>query len=468
MIIQKKSGETERTILIAMITEKTVLSKITTKWERDMFSSKWSNLIGKWCVSYYKKYKKAPNKAIKGIFQSWAEDKQKTDKDTVILIEKFLDSLSEEYEDGDGINVDYIVDMSSTYFNKIKLEKLIDTIQGDLDRSELDKATSRVTEFSQVELGIGAGIDLFKDKDAVFEAFDRKVDVLIEYPGSLGVFFGDSLCRDGFIAFQGPEKFGKSFWLLDIAWNALMQGRKVAYFIIGDMSQHQVIKRIGTRAARHPFRMKGGFPATLKYPKSIRRDVDEKVTEIKYGEKEFKAPLSKQKVWRMLKKLGKGKREMFKVSAHPSLSLTVPALEDVIQNWEHNGWGIPDVVVIDYADNLASSDKGIAETRNQINLTWKQMRALSQNLHGLVVTATQSDIASYQVETQSRLNFSEDKRKFAEVTGFLAINRTQEEILKGITRLNWLALRDEEFSESQCVYVAGSAALANPAIVSTF
>ena len=56
MRIETKDANEERTILIGMIVDKTVLGRIVIKWERDMFSSKWANLISAWCKKYYDKY----------------------------------------------------------------------------------------------------------------------------------------------------------------------------------------------------------------------------------------------------------------------------------------------------------------------------------------------------------------------------------------------------------------------------
>ena len=63
---------------------------------------------------------------------------------------------------------------------------------------------------------------------------------------------------------------------------------------------------------------------------------------------------------------------------------------------------------------------------NQINTTWKQLRALSQDRHCLVVTATQANAGSYTREApMDRRSFSEDKRKLAHATG-ISTSRLQE------------------------------------------
>ena len=124
------------------------------------------------------------------------------------------------------------------------------------------------------------------------------------------------------------------------------------------------------------------------------------------------------------------------------------------------------MIVIDYADILAMNDA--KDERGQINETWKALRTLSQVFHCLVVTATQADAKSYDTDTMSMANFSEDKRKFAHVTGMFGINQTPPEKNKQLYRLNWLVLRESEFDVNKTVHVASCLKIANPAVCSCF
>jgi len=124
-----------------------------------------------------------------------------------------------------------------------------------------------------------------------------------------------------------------------------------------------------------------------------------------------------------------------------------------------------DVVVIDYADILLMESGD--DNRNKINECWKQLRRLSQTWHCLVITATQSDAASYTAGTMGRQHFSEDKRKLAHVTGMIGLNQTEDEKEEAIMRLNWIARRESHYVERKCIYVVGCLPIANPAIKST-
>ena len=73
-----------------------------------------------------------------------------------------------------------------------------------------------------------------------------------------------------------------------------------------------------------------------------------------------------------------------------------------------------------------------SSTRDNQNEVYKEMRALSQEKHCLVISADQSDAASYDKHSLSMNNFSEDKRKYGHVDLYnKSLNPTKEEKQKG-------------------------------------
>lgn len=458
MRIQKRDSSDERRILTGMIVDPAVCGRLAARWDPDgMFRNKWANLVGGWCVQFHQEYDAPPAASIESIFEAWAS--KAADEDTVKLVDRFIVGLSGEYEAAAGdVNPDYIVDLAGKHFNRVRLEKLAEEIQGDIEIGQPDEAAKRVAQWSQVEVGGGHGIDLLTDMDAIREAFEMKAEPIITYPGDLGKFYGDDLERDSFVGFMGATGRGKTWWLLDVAWRALLQRRKVAFFEVGDMSQAQILRRFMVRASRHPLRAR-----TVRYPTSLEVDGNEPIVE--FGEKVFDEDLEWRTAWKAIQKRAKA-AGLFKLSVHPNSSINVAGVESILMMWERQGW-VPDVIVIDYADILAPP-AGTVDSRDQINATWKQLRSLSQSLHCCVITATQSDAASYAANTMSRSNFSEDRRKLDHVTGMIGINMTEEEKEQGVCRLNWIKRREEEYTENRCVFVAGTFALGAPAMKSAF
>jgi len=468
MRIDKKNSDQERRILIGMIVDPIVLGRIASKWRYRMFKSKWANIIAKWCLNYYKRYDKAPMKHIESLFENWSAKTE--DKSTISLVSRFLDSLSEEYEElGEESNSDYIIDIAGYYFNQVRIERLIESVESDISEGKAGDAHNRLIGYSKVEMGVGEGIDILQNEEAIREAFADKKESLIKFPGALGQFFRGSLEHEGFVAFMGKKGVGKSFWLQEMAYQGMVQRKKVAMFEIGDMGQNQTMRRLMTRVTKHPRR-----PCTIEYPTELVRKRNKKGIRKLYRdwkEKEFENKLSwrraRKACRRVMQKKIMSKESYFKLSCHFNSTLSVNGIQSILQDWEREEEWIPDIIVIDYADILNMEYPGL-EGRDTIDKTWKQLRALSQRQHCLLLTATQSDTASYNRETMKMDNFTDDRRKIDSVTGMIGINQTADEKKKGLMRLNWVSLRDDEFFAIDCVYVYGCLAVANPAVKSCF
>ena len=461
MRIEKKTNNDERKILTSMVVDRVVLGRVFSKHEPNMFQSKWANLIARWCIKYYKKYGKAPLKHIEDSFETWAAKTK--DKHTINLVEKFLSHMSNEYEElKEQSNSDFMIDAAGRYFNQVKIQKLLDSVQEDLDESDPEKATAALTSYNQIQMGVGEGIDVLQDVEAIKECLADTEKTMIRYSGALGEFLGNALTRDSFVAFTGPDKVGKSFHLMDVAYRAMAQRKRVAYFEAGDQSKNQVMRRLMIRISQRPI-----YPAVVEYPKSL--SVNEKYkVKVKWKHLPYKKKMSWQKAReackKVMKRTIKSKKSYLRLSCHPNSTLSVQDIQSILQGWARQDW-VPDVLIIDYADILNMNSPGL-EGRDLIDETWKRLRSLSQIYHCLVVTATQSDAAAYDTRVITKKNFSGDKRKNAHVTGMIGLNQTPAEKKKGVTRLNWVVLREGKFSETKCVYVAGALSIASPCIKS--
>jgi hypothetical protein len=417
-----------------------------------MFASRWANIVAGWCVDFHRDYGTAPGGDVEHLFESWAASAADED---VQLVERFLHHLSDGW-DGEDVNAEYLVDTAGELWNRVRLARLADEIQGGLAGGNAERAAAAVVGWSQIEVGQGSGIDPFRDQQAITDAFTHKSEPLVVYPGELGEFLGDTFERDAFVGFMGSTGRGKTWWLLDVAWRAMLQRRRVALFEVGDMSQAQVLRRLCARAARHPLRAR-----RVAYPIDL-QVVDGEV-EVETEWRTFDTDLDPQTAWKAMARRAKGHADsLLRLSVHPNSSLSVVGMAGILDVWEREGW-VPDVIVVDYADILAPP-AGVQDLREQINSNWKALRGLSQARHCCVVTGTQADAASYTATTLRRGNFSDDRRKLDHVTAMIGINSTAEEQELGVQRLNFVKRREDEYAEARCCYVAGSFALGNPAI----
>lgn len=467
MKVERRDGSRERTILTAMLVDTQVLSRLAPKWDKEegLFKSTWANIVAKWAVRYFEKYGKAPKKAVEGLFEAWA-DNNEDKKDVIQLVEKFLAELSGQYASlKKKVNPDFVVDQAGEHFNRVKLDRHILKLQGHRDNGDLDEALVEVNKFGRIEIGESSLIDLFNDESVIHSTFEQKRESLVKYPGDLGKkFYKDALEREGFIAYMAPDKRGKSFQIQDLAFRAMCQRRRTLYFEAGDLSQRQIINRFMVRAAGRPYKPHGKDNPVM-YPASlVLEDGKPVVTPVP---RIYEGWLDSQEAWKACRRIAenkvKSKDSYFKLGVNSNSSLTVASMSNQIDALANRGW-VPDVVIVDYADILAPPRGFNGESRDAINENWKSMRRISQDYKCLMSTVTQVKATAYTSELLNMEHFSEDKRKFAHVTGMIGINQSSEMKKLGLFGLNWLVLREDEFYVDRQCYCAGSLALGNPAI----
>lgn len=300
-----------------------------------------------------------------------------------------------------------------------------------------------------------------------------------------------------------------TWWLNEIAIRAAKARCNVALFQIGDMSEEQVKVRLSVRLAgksnlnkfvgeqeipipdcqknqegschKCPHRSKpilpewklGGVQAA--YQSGTRKEhvpCSECAKEhffkgsIWYKKIVVEKPLTWRESWKINNRfLGRIKGRDFRLHVSPSNQISVSGIKGVLDNWEMFDGFIPDVIVIDYADNLAP-ENAREEPRHQVNRTWKMLRGLSQERHCLVVTATQAAGRSYKKTSIEMEDYSEDKRKYAHVTGMFSLNQTPEEKRMGIMRIGPIVVREDEFFIEDEVKVAQSLRTGRPLLFS--
>jgi hypothetical protein len=246
----------------------------------------------------------------------------------------------------------------------------------------------------------------------------------------------------------------------------MLQRNLTLYYSVGDLSEKQVYRRFITRATGRPIE-----PGSVYKPRHLQPVKKGQPVMVEHECAEFPNRINKDEIVKARERIRlrtATEKPLLQITCTPNGSTSVSAIDADIEERIKQGW-VPKVVVIDYADILASEPGTTSQDyRHQINATWSAMRRLSQKYHVCLVTATQSDAASYKTWLLTRDNFSEDKRKLAHVTGMCGINQTEEEKKFGIYRLNWLALREGIYYETRYVTTCGSLAVSNPAMKSVW
>lgn len=454
-IVDRKST---KQALAAMVTRVGVLSRLAAHWEPDLFGEdNAARLIGGWAVDFYQKYGEAPGLAIQQMFEEWNE--ADPDKDEVKLVERHLNAASDESERLPNSD-SYLLDQLANYFNRVAAERAVEAARLELQQGRLQAAERLLEGRRRVELGGRATLKIGDERAAptwaaAIEGDD--LEQLIRWPRAMGRFFSDSFARDSFIAFIGSSGRSKSWWLLETVYQAVKQRRKVAYFEAGDLSEAQVLRRMGQRVLRRPL-----LGREVSIPVSFGEE--EEPPNFRHEQRPGVTAHEARAAWHKLS----WKRDLLRLQCWPNSSVSAAMIHAQLQEWERSESWVPDIIAIDYADILAPPPGYNTNPRDAINATWQRMRRMSQEFHAAVVTVTQADAGSYTTGLLRRSNFTDDRRKLDHLTSYYGINQTVEELDWGVQRLNCMKQRNMEYSETRCCYVAGCLSIGRPAIITRF
>jgi hypothetical protein len=459
-------GTNERTVLIGAITSKEFLSSVNSRCKDDPFASKWCNIIFKWCLEHFRTTGEAPMNRIENYYADMSE--RNRDDDACKLIGDLLSSLSGEYErNKDELNHNFLIKKASQLFRKVALEKLAQAITDSIRMGKLKEAESLVEKHRRVEMGMEAPIDLLTDMAALESVFSEDNVPIIEYPGHLGKFVRNAFCRGCFVAWLAPNKSGKSFVLEDVAWRALCQRRRVAYFQVGDMSQNDVVQRFAIRAAQVPRWSETGFPCEIEWPEELILEGDRPT--IKSSILRFDEPLnltsSKKAFASVQKKIVRSGQSYFKMWNNPATTATWLISE--LDKLEGEDW-VPDVICLDYMDNLSPFDRKIELKRDQINADWHQLSSLRLQRDYLICTATQSNKRSFAGGLMTKDNITDDRRKLDHVSGMIGLNIDNDDKREGLVRWNWINLRSAHTEPTDICWVAPCLDLVDPCATSNW
>ena len=242
---EKIDTDIEREIIIGLIVSTDYLTDVAKMIKLPHFTVRYYRRIAKWVIDYFDQYHKAPFDDIRKIF---AVEGPKLPDDEVDLISNLLDDISDEYieqEAAGKFNPRYLYDKTLLFCKKRNLEILVDTIDGQLVKNRIDKAEEALGAFSQVQNETSRWINPLEKKEVERLMRESSEDHLFSLPGVLGDLTGP-LQRDWLVAWMGPPKRGKSWYLQEMAFEALAAGLKVVYVSL-EMSEKNVAKRIYSR-----------------------------------------------------------------------------------------------------------------------------------------------------------------------------------------------------------------------------
>jgi replicative DNA helicase len=470
----------EELILLGMITQTEFLQRIVPRIDLEFFKSKEIRIIASWILNYHGNHNKAPGLEIETICQiETRHDKTLQREKLENLLSLTLDQLD------DSFNTEYVLRKTLEFFKRRSLTIAIENTQHFLDKDDIEEAELAYYKYKEVVQTIQQNPNPLGN-EALRLWWEHTDEELLRFSGYLGKYLSP-ICRRQILGVLGPPKRGKTTTLTEFTCVGLMHKLKVAYFNL-EMSQDKINQRIATRLAGRPkiivknkefilpvmdcahnqtgscrlsyrkskIDLIGDDDTIMPYnsnldgkykPCTVCLGRDNYKFAVWYETKEFaKTPMT------YFEKVLEDFRGIFgdnlKIESYPTGTLSVQDLKNRLTLMEQEENFIPDLIVIDAADNLKKQDK---DRRIEIGRIWEQLTALSQERNCLVVTASQTNRAAVNKPDLTMEDLAEDFSKAMGCDLFLAVNQTTQEKEQQILRLSIILHRHRGFSlHHQC------------------
>jgi hypothetical protein len=475
----KIDNSVEEKILTGLIVSDRICRDTIKLIKKDTFQNPYSQTIVKWIVAYYKQYRKAPHVHIQDIYNN---EKATVKEDEAIFISSFLSRLSESFESEEKLNEEYLIDRSIEYFKKRALKNISEKIDSCVGLDKISEAEKALQSYRQISKDSSKFIDLFSDEEIkkFFEDESNNTNVMFRSPGALGELIGD-FERGTLVGVMAPAKRGKSFLLMEFAVQAFFERYKVL-FVSLEMNAFKMKRRLLKRMTAFGDETKEYvYPCFDCYLNQI-NSCDKTIRKNRVGLREDGEPKPESfdpssnyapcvacrgksnflpETWftvikrpkRTLnntRKVLQGIRQMysenFRLVCYPKFSANIVDIKADIETLEFDENFIPDVIVIDYADILAPEDSRVTG-RDRYDDTWKMFGNLADVRKALVITASQTNRASFKKQNVTQTDAAEDIRKIANVDIMITLNQTANEKRQGVMRVAVVAGRDDEFDQ---------------------
>jgi len=498
--IHKSDRDVEKRILTGLIISDKVLSNLLPYIQPDIFELEASKHIVRWILEYHDRYKIAPKKHIKDLFES---ENGRLRQGLGDEIELFLAKLSEEYlsEGGpDGINDDFIIDKGREYLKVRHLRKVAEGITSLLDIGKTGEAEkyyeSKKKMIQDVAYHWTKPLD---DPQFLNSVFDEAETPLFRLKGHLGKLIGD-LRRGWLFVVMGPMKRGKTWSLQDIAFDAMLAGKRVAYISLEMKAHHlapRMYKQIGAmgdeeddhnyifpcfdclsnqdntcnltiRINREPFPIKFDPEKPNRYKpcaacRNLPRGGDFLATTWFFIAKRPKLtlPNTRREIKKFQKMFG---RNLLRMISFPAFSATMSDVEEQLDELEMAEGFIPDVIITDYASIMAP-EHHYGDPRHSIDDIYKAHKRIAQTRSALVVTGAQSlgvGRSALSKDMQDESDVGGNAYILAHLDIMMTLDQTPDEKERGIWRMGVIEHRWKQFNKRRQIMVLQQLELGMP------
>lgn len=519
----KTEVENEWTIIYYSIMIDEVLSFVYTKYIQEqikrVYFNEYNRIIFKWLIEYYQLYKKAPGSNIQNIYSN---RKGELEPNQATIIESYLDRYAEEYIYKHEINFDFIKkDVIPKFVTFQEAELLQKGLQIGLDNYNTQQIIEAIESFNNFSAEETEDFDTIIpcSSNIVKEYYNRGMDKgLFSLPGQIGKLIGP-IYKGATYAVTGTEKSGKTFFMQELAYQAVLFNRLKVIDISLEMTKEDRQERIWSRIGNFTpdifssgeqliplfdclnnqmgtCQVKKRKTNRLNLIKNVDFEVEfwerpewkicTKCRNMKYGEEINIRQIPKEKrfipaIWykrkniklmnrfrveRSIKLLKHFNFTNYRQKTFARFSASFDDIYNYYKNYTKKAKFKPDVVIIDYPDIMRPISGQLLDRFN-IDYNWKSCAQFAQEENIALIIADQTNKAARNQRSIKAGDTSEDKRKDAHINLRITLNKTEEEENLGLQRVGTLFKRKGKTINTE-VMLLQNMAVGNPLLDSEF
>lgn len=459
--VVKVDNNIEALIVIGLIVDDEFIKSVHRAIKPEYFNTSMAKTISSWCMEYFIESgrKHAPKQDILDIY---TVKKHEIPKEERAIQKKQLDYVLNMYKHR-GFSRKYIETRALEYLKSNAVKLYANELKIAADRGD----TKKVLELQKTKIieifDMASPCSSSDEEKFGLSTFDKDTSCMFKFPGAIGEYL-HPIQRGKTICMLGPAKRGKSFWLIEWAYQAMCSGLHVAFFSL-EMDRTEVETRITqkiTGMEYDPFNTKRKKKYLLPVIDCIKNQDDScrrkecisKGTKVvdEYGNTLNFDPKNKHVVctacqgkndrfepatwFEVIKKktltkkslikhmnnfrLGGGKG-VCKVFAYPIGTVNIKECENVLEELELTKSWIPDVLIFDYI-GILKEDPSLGDKRLRIGENWKEFSRMVKTRNCLGISVAQGNRASANKDNLTEEDIGEDYSIMQTVDALIAIN----------------------------------------------
>lgn len=418
------SGALEDNVLTALCWDASICHEVSLRVTPDLFSTRAYRRIAKEAVEYLQKYNKPPRVHIKDLLE---ERLQRGEEGTLLM-----DTLNAMERLQAELQPRYVLESLDTFINIRRLSQAIEKASDALQEGKLEEAREAIAVAPHTQ-SVSNGIWL-SDTKAMLGFMDRGEDEF--FPTGVSVLddAGIRPQRKALHLFLAPKGKGKSWSLINIGKNCMMQRKKVLHITL-EMPEQQVAgryvqalfgmstKQVSTvriaRFAKDDFGRCSAIDFDNINPKRVHAD-NRKEVERKLGAFKQRTPLL--------------------IKEFPTGTLTIAQLTAFLDTLERQGF-VPDIILLDHLINMSLDRKNMRVDLGRVTI---ELRGLAGARNIAMATATQGNRLSNSAKNVRSDMVGEDWSIIGTADFVVTYSQTAKEKKIGLARLSVEHGRTEE------------------------